>query len=179
MDFRAVLKLIGEDFHKEGVRYALIGGFALGALGVPRATIDLDFIVDSDDLNKIDRILKACGYNRVYESEDAAQYISDMAVFGGIDFLLAHRSISRRMIEQALEKELFSRKLKVLRPEDVIGLKIQALSNDETRAAKEYLDIESLLGLYKKNLDWSLLEEYFTLFDLGSKYQEYRNKYYA
>ena len=89
----------------------------------PRATIDLDFIVDSDDLNKIDRILKACGYNRVYESEDAAQYISDMAVFGGIDFLLAHRSISRRMIEQALEKELFSRKLKVLRPEDVIGLK--------------------------------------------------------
>ena len=108
----------------------------------------------------------------------------------------------------------FSRK--VLRPEDIIGLKIQALSNDETRAFKEYFDKESLPGLYKNNLDWSLLEEYFTLFDtfggvqtppfgagkgyaalsinpeqttvfrpwcrridLGHKYQEYKNKYYA
>ncbi len=123
--------------------------------------------------------MKAHGYKCVYKSEDAAQYVSDTAIFGEIDFLLAHRKISRRMIERAGEKELLSRKVKVLRPEDVIGLKIQALSNDETRAAKEYLDIESLLRFYKKDLDWTALEEYFRLFDLEHKYLEYKNQYYA
>jgi hypothetical protein len=38
MDFKAVLSLIIKRFSKEQVRYALMGGFALGALGVPRAT---------------------------------------------------------------------------------------------------------------------------------------------
>ena len=58
MDFKAVLSLIIKRFSKEQVRYALMGGFALGALGVPRATIDLDFLVYRDDLPKIDSIMK-------------------------------------------------------------------------------------------------------------------------
>ena len=58
MDFKAVLSLIIKRFSKEQVRYALMGGFALGALGVPRATIDLDFLVYRGDLPKIDSIMK-------------------------------------------------------------------------------------------------------------------------
>jgi hypothetical protein len=32
MDFKTVLELILKNFEKENIRYALIGGFALGAL---------------------------------------------------------------------------------------------------------------------------------------------------
>ena len=32
LDFKTVLGLILEGFHKENIRYGLIGGFALGAL---------------------------------------------------------------------------------------------------------------------------------------------------
>ncbi|MDO8748145.1 MAG: nucleotidyl transferase AbiEii/AbiGii toxin family protein [Candidatus Omnitrophota bacterium] len=179
MDFRAVLRLIEEDFSRENIRWALIGGFALGALGVHRATIDLDFIIHRGDLEKVDKIMRIHGYQCVYKSDEVAQYVCQAKIFGEIDFILAHRNISYKMLERAQDKEIFSRTVKVLRPEDVIGLKIQALANDETRTSQEYFDIESLLGLYKKNLDWPLLEEYFTLFDLGHKYQEYKNKYYA
>lgn len=179
MDFRAVLMLIEEDFSKENIRWALIGGFALGALGVQRATIDLDIIIHRGDLEKVDKIMKTHDYRCEYKSDDVAQYVCEVKIFGEIDFILAHRNISCKMLERAQDKEIFSRTVKVLRPEDVIGLKIQALANDETRASKEYFDIESLLGLYKKELDWVLLEEYFRLFTLGHKYQEYKKKYYA
>lgn len=179
MDFRVVLSLIEDDFSRENIRWALIGGFALGALGVHRATIDLDFIIYRGDWEKVDKIMKIHGYRCVYKSDEAAQYVCEVKIFGEIDFILAHRSISYKMLERAQDKEIFFRTVKVLRPEDVIGLKIQALTNDETRAAKEYFDIESLLGLYKKELDWALLEEYFRLFALWHKYQEYKKKYYA
>jgi hypothetical protein len=38
------------------VRYALIGGFAMALRGVPRATIDLEFILMLDDLDRSDEI---------------------------------------------------------------------------------------------------------------------------
>ena len=179
MDFRSVLRLIGKDFHKEGVRYALMGGFALGAQGAPRATIDLDFIINSDDWLKVDGILKTRGYRCLYKSDEVAQYVSKDRLFGEVDFILAHRNISRKMLERAEEKEIFSMKVRVLLPEDIIGLKIQALANDKTRAAKEYLDIESLLGFHKNKLDWIVLKDYFKLFDLGGKYEEYRKRFHA
>lgn len=179
MDFRTVLRLIEKDFSRENIRWALIGGFALGALGVHRATIDLDFIIHRGDWEKVDKIMKTHTYRCAYKSDEVAQYVCQAKIFGEIDFILAHRNISCKMLERAQEKEIFSRTVKVLRPEDVIGLKIQALANDETRASREYSDIESLLGLYKKELDWALVEEYFSLFDLGHKYQEYKKRYYA
>ena len=179
MDFRAVLKLVGEDFRKEEIRYALMGGFALGAAGVHRATIDLDFLVLRDDQQKVDAIMRAHGYKCVYKSGDVAQYVSKDKLFGEVDFILAHRNISCKMIERAQEKEMFSLKVRVLRPEDIIGLKIQALANDKTRAAKEYLDIESLLNFYKKKLDWAALKDYFKLFDLERKYEKYKRRFCA
>ena len=179
MDFRAVLQIITQEFPQSGIRYALIGGFALGAVGVPRANIDLDFIILRDDWKKVDAMMKVNGYKCVYKSGEVAQYISKDKLFGEVDFILAHRNISCKMLKRAQEKEMFSLKVRVLRPEDIIGLKIQALTNDKTRADKEYLDIESMLNYCKKKLDWVVLKEYFKLFDLGRKYEEYKKKFCA
>ena len=179
MDFRTVLKLIAEDFYRENIRWALIGGFALGALGVPRATIDIDLLIYRDDWLKVDGIMKKNGYTCVHKSDEVAQYVSALNIFGEVDFLLAHRNIARKMLENAEVKEVFAgkQKVKVLKAEDVIGLKIQALVNNAARATKEYADIESLLGYYKKDLDWALLEDYFKLFNLEDKYNEYKTRF--
>jgi hypothetical protein len=73
MDFKTVLELILKIFEKEHINYALIGGFALGALGLPRATVDLDFLIHRDDLSKVDKIMKENGYSCKYKSEDVSQ----------------------------------------------------------------------------------------------------------
>src|SRR3990167_12433 len=151
MDFRTVLNLLIDEFDKERIGYALIGGFALGVLGVPRTTIDIDLLIYRDDWLKVDGIMKKNGYTCVHKSDEVAQYVSALNIFGEVDFLLAHRNIARKMLENAQVKEVFSgkQKVKVLKAEDVIGLKIQALVNNAARATKEYADIESLLGYYK------------------------------
>ena len=53
MDFEKILKLLIADFNKKEIRYALIGGFGMGLLGVARATMDLDFLVAGKDIPKI------------------------------------------------------------------------------------------------------------------------------
>ncbi|MFN3551228.1 MAG: nucleotidyl transferase AbiEii/AbiGii toxin family protein [Endomicrobiia bacterium] len=179
MDFKTVLKLVIKNFKKENVRYALIGGFALGCLGISRTTVDLDFLVDKDDLPKIDKIMKDLGYKCRYKSENVSQYISPLKIFGEIDFLHAFRKISLRMLENTIEKPIFNGqlKIKILKPEDLIGLKIQAIVNDKERRNREFIDIEELMILYKGNLDWQLLEEYFSLFELKDKFKELKKKY--
>lgn len=179
MDFRTVLNLLIGEFDKQGIGYALIGGFAMGVLGVPRATIDIDLLIYRDDWPKADEIMKKNGYACAHKSDETAQYVSALNIFGEVDFILAHRNIARKMLENAQVKEVFSgkQKVKVLKAEDVIGLKIQALVNNADRATKEYADIESLLGYYKKDLDWALLEDYFNLFGLDDKYSEYKTRF--
>ncbi len=41
MDFKSVITMLLSSFEKHGVRYGLMGGFALGLWGVGRATVDL------------------------------------------------------------------------------------------------------------------------------------------
>ncbi len=53
VDFERVLKALLAGFDYQQIRYAAIGGFALGVLGIPRATMDLDFLVQRDDLHKL------------------------------------------------------------------------------------------------------------------------------
>lgn len=180
MDFNIVLGLILEDFQRSNIRYGLIGGFALGVWGLPRATIDLDFLIHRDDLNKVNAIMKYHGYECVYKSENVSQYISPLKIFGEIDFLHAFRKISLGMLERAEERDIFEGKFKirVLRPEDIIGLKLQSLVNNPARIEREYLDIEALMDYYKKDLDWESIEEYFSLFELKEKFLELKTKYY-
>ncbi len=49
MDFKQVLRFLIFEFDKHNIDYALIGGFALGILGIIRATMDMDFLVKKDD----------------------------------------------------------------------------------------------------------------------------------
>ena len=166
MDFDKVLTILAKEFSEEKVRYALIGGFAMGALGIVRSTMDLDFLIDVNDLPKADAILKKYDYTCVFKSENVSQYVSRINTMGEIDFLHAFRKPSLSMIDRAKDLAVFDRKLsiRIVSPEDIIGLKLQALVNDATRKNREYADIEAIAGHYREKLDWDLIKDYFVLF---------------
>ncbi len=44
VDFRLLLGKLLEEFDRGRIRYALMGGFALGVWGVPRARVYMDFL---------------------------------------------------------------------------------------------------------------------------------------
>jgi len=62
LDFTKVLTQVVSALDTEGIRYALIGGLAMAARGVQRATLDIDFILLLDDLEQTHRILIALSY---------------------------------------------------------------------------------------------------------------------
>jgi len=179
VDFKKTLELLLNDFSKNNIRYGLIGGFALGLWGINRTTIDLDFLIHRDDLDKLTEIMKLYEYECVYKTENVSQYVSTIKIFGEIDFIYTRGKISIKMLERAIEMDIFGgkMKIKVLKPEDIIGLKIQALVNNPKREANEYYDIELLINHFKKDIEWNIIEEYFKIFKLEKKYEEIKKKY--
>lgn len=168
MDIENILKKIVKAFQENNVHYALMGGYALGLWGVGRTTVDIDFMVIREDLKKVNTIMSGLGYECMHRSENVSQYVSQLKVFGEVDFLHAFRRYSREMINKAEEREIFggSLKVKTVKPEDLIGLKLQAISNDPERKELDMEDIKSLIKLQRERLDWSLIEEYFKLFNM-------------
>lgn len=181
MDFKLVLEKIITRFKKEKIHYALIGGFALGLWGINRSTVDIDFLVLKDDIGMVHKIMEGLGYSCVYSTENVSQFISPLSVFGEVDFLHAFREASIGMLKRAEERTIYKDTLviKVLRPEDLIGLKAQALANNRSRWNADLADIEGIIAMNKEVLDWSMIEEYFALFGFEDLAKELREKYYG
>ena len=176
MDFERVLRGLVSEFSAHEVPYALTGGFALGALGVPRATMDIDFLVARDALPQVDEIMQRRGYRLAFRSENVSHFVSDSAGTGQVDYLHAFREISTGMLKRASELPAFAGSLRIrtLQPEDIIGLKVQALTNDPRRQHQDLADIETLAERYSGDIDWQRVREYFALFDRLELYDEIR-----
>ncbi len=182
MDFTKVCATLLQEFANKNIRYAVIGGFALGFWGVTRATIDIDFLLNRDDAEKADEILKQLGYKPTFRSENVARYQSGDSSFGTIDIIYAFREISKKMLERSVEVSI-SDELKIvsLQPEDIIGLKVQAIANDPDRRDRDIADIRALLKAQQNSqqnpgdgINWDLLEEYFLLFDFKELFERIR-----
>ncbi len=176
MDFKKVSSTLLKKFGDEKIRYAVIGGFSLGFWGVTRATIDIDFLLLLEDAERADSILNNHGYTQVFRSENVARYQSESSDLGTIDIIYSFRQISKSMLERSVEVSFADNlTLTTLIPEDIIGLKIQAIANDENRADRDKSDIRALLDARRasgEQIDWSLLREYCALFDFEDFYEE-------
>lgn len=173
MDLIGVTETITQRLDGQGVRYAFIGGFAMALRGVQRATVDLDFILMLEDLDKADKIFIQSGYQKGFKNENVSHYISDDVRLGRIDILHAFRGPTLSMLERAERIEVITGlSVPVVSNEDIIGLKVQASVNNPSRETADWFDIRMIIECcYQSNqtVDWALLEDYLDLFDLKHK----------
>lgn len=176
MDLERVLRGLAVRFRERAVRYGLMGGYAVAIHGYPRTTVDLDFLVDREDLGKIDEILADMGFEIRHRSEDVSQFVSSSDELGAIDFVHAFREASVRMLGRARPARLFPEgpDVLVLAVEDVVGLKIQAIANAPHRRSQDLADIQQLFAANRESVDWGLVEEYFALFDMRDLFEKMR-----
>lgn len=139
---------------------ALIGGVALAAHEVVRATRDVDFLVDAADADRVHAALIGLGYRCLHRSEDAANYRRDDE---GLDLLYAHRPESQRLLAAARERDTVLGRIRVISAEGLIGFKLQALMNDPSRL-RDRDDILALLRSQRGRLNMEEVRGYFTLF---------------
>lgn len=163
VDFRRAFTSVTAALSSRGVDFALIGGFALSVLGVPRTTVDIDFLVAGEHGGVVDGLMRDLGYEALHRSSDVANYRADGAL-GRVDFLFARRAYSHGMLARATAHTVLANTaVKVVQVEDLIGLKVQSSSNDPTRLALDLGDIQRLLSAHPA-LDLERVREYFGLF---------------
>lgn len=181
MNLQDVAARVVKGFNARKVRFGLIGGFAVGLFGVPRGTLDLDFLVCQEDLAAVDDIMSDLGYRLTHRSENVSHFQSPEGCCGSIDFLHAFRVPSLRMLDRTLEQHIFGDDLAlpVIQPDDLIGLKVQAIANDPRRTVHDLADIEELMRLHGRSIDWDLVEDYFALFEMDPLFRNLKDKYAA
>ena len=179
MDFEQVIGALLQRFEQEHIRYAVMGGFAIGALGIPRATRDLDFLIHRDDLARFQDILAGLGYQCHHQTEDVSQYYHPHAQWGAIDAIHAFRQHAVAMLDRAKTRTVFegTKTLHVLEAEDIIGLKVQAMANNPIRRTREVVDIEALASQHGATLDWARILEYYTLFELDEEGRQLKERF--
>ena len=148
-------------FARSGTKPALIGGLAVIAHQVIRATKDVDFLVEAEAAGTVHDALLELGCQCIYRSEEAANYVRTTE---GLDLLFAHRPLARRLLAQASERETPMGRMRIISVEGLIGFKLQGFVNDASRT-RDLDDIRALLKLHRNSLDMDELREYFALFN--------------
>lgn len=156
---QAVRKVIG-FLEKEKIPYFILGGLAVGVMGEPRFTrdIDLDIFLGDDEVGVLLKRLKAASFEF-----DAKEAMVTASQFG--TFRIFYQSVQIDMIIAStdLEKEALGRKKRILffkqkasfpSAEDLILLKLIP------GRPKDLLDAESIVSRHKNKLDVSYLEKW-------------------
>ncbi len=166
-DLRKTLTTTSSILSNNGISHALIGGFALAAHGVNRATVDIDFLADGDRKAEIIQLMTANGFQIQHQSDGVLQFTGT----GFVNIVLANRLLSKKMVENAtLEQNL---NVLVVSIEDIIGLKIQAFVNDPSRELQDKADIQALFTKHL-SLDWAKIKSYADLFQKWDEIEKLR-----
>lgn len=179
MNLKEVLKTLIHRFQKQGIDFALSGGLALSTMGVFRFTKDIDFLVHEASKAGVHGVMTELGYEKQeFSTDEIISYVSPLKVFGQVDFLLARRKYTQAMMTRSKKTPIFDGEfeVKTILPEDLIGLKIQVISNDpQNRYLVDTPDIQRLLAMYQDKMDMGLVREYFRVFDKEALLDEWIN----
>ncbi len=152
------LRLAHDALERAGVAHALIGGLAMAALGAQRSTKDVDFLVDGERRAEAKSVLLAAGFRVFHETAELLQLDGP----GPLDCLFARRPATQAMLTAAaLVPGVLG--VRCVRPEDVIGLKIQGYANNPKRELQEKADIQAIARA-NPSLDWALVKTYADMF---------------
>ena len=166
MDIRAALITIHRGLVAREVEHALIGGLALSVHGAGRATTDLDWIADGHRAERVDDLLRVEGYEAIHRNDWAGNYLSSDPVKGRIDFLFVRRS-GMKILERASDHSVLGETVPVAEASDLIGLKVQAYSNNPHRRHGDLEDIARLISM--GDVDLARVRDYFRMFELRGR----------
>lgn len=162
-----------------GIPYAIMGGFAARAWGLPRPTFDADIAVavDADSLQQLFDALEREGFD--VPSEHKSGFLDVVAGFKKAkvnrfidrhvwhtDLFVVRGAFLGSALARARLATVEQRPVRVMAPEDIILLKLIA------HRRKDLADVEEILAVCK-DLDVSYLHEWATKLDLTDGLAEF------
>jgi hypothetical protein len=154
---------------RAGVPFMVAGSFASTAHGFPRATQDLDLVIDPPDAEALEALLRALPASDYYVDSDAARdalrrrsmfNVVDHATGWKIDFILRKdRPFSRREFERRQPISLLGVAAFVASPEDTIIAKLE-WSLRGGGSERQRRDVAGILETLAGQLDRAYIEEW-------------------
>ncbi len=156
-----MLQDVVRTFDRSNIAHAIVGGMAVAAHGLPRATKDIDFLIDHADSQRADAALRALGFERESAAggDGFARYVRHPSpeipeITEWVDLLLARHDIGRTLLRDAAVDSVTwqGMNLPVVSPAGVVLMKLHASVDDPTRL-QDRADIIGLLQLHRDTID--------------------------
>lgn len=158
--FAPILKEVFLFLDSEKIPYFIIGGVAVGILGDPRFTYDLDI----DIFLKKDKLSHFLGHaHKAGFRLDEKQATADVATFGTfrmfkgdvqVDCIIASTPFEESALKRSTKMDLFDTTVSVPSPEDLILLKLVP------GRPKDLMDAESVVLRHSDTLDKKYIENW-------------------
>ncbi len=157
-----IFDLVGRAFPQQGIQALLVGGHAVNAHGVTRATLDVDFMIVSDQEEKVRALMKANGFVN-QSSHGCVLFCNQPGSSLRIDFLKTDSETMATLWKRKLEvPSAESSGCPVVDLEHLIMMKLTALRNN--LSGRRLKDLPDILTLAKKH-GWSFEEDLKPLID--------------
>ncbi len=153
-----ILDIVSRVFPDAGIDAVMIGGHAVNAYGVSRATQDIDFMVAATAADSVRSVMRDAGFSNVAIHETVMFFSCPGSAFR-VDFLKVNEETMQKLIANAREVEyLPGRTVRIPRLVDLLAMKIFALfSGGEKRDVKDLNDIASLVLENEVDIEGELL----------------------
>jgi len=148
-----ILRIASSELPAGGVECLLIGGFAVNYYGYTRNTVDVDFMIVSEDIENVKTILRAAGFTDSDVRENVAFFNKPE---GGprVDFLRIDRGTMAKLSSRAVPVSIHGHPLRIPALPDLIAMKIFAFAQSpERRLGKDLPDIAYLSVLNHLDFD--------------------------
>lgn len=180
MDFHELIAKIGKTLDSFRISYAVTGGYAVSVWGRPRATFDIDVVIELFPpeiesiriaLQKISKIayIDEGAMREAVERESEFNFIYPEANIK-VDFFIAGKDpAAKRELNRRIPLIIANQKVYFVSPEDLILAKLKWFT--KTQSTRQLEDIESILKIRGKKLDfryirrWSKIEETENIFE--------------
>jgi hypothetical protein len=148
-----MLRDIVAAFSRAHVGHAVAGGMAVAAHGHPRATKDIDFLIDAAHVEQADAALRALGFTPESGDRDVGfirylrRPLPDMpTLVEWVDLLLARQAVGRELIEHAARRpaQWQGIELPIVSAEGIVLMKLLSSTADPSRM-HDRSDIVALL----------------------------------
>ena len=149
MRYSSIFHAVSELSGKAGVTCVLIGGFAINYYKVSRQTLDVDFLITRDDLNRITGQLKTAGFELDFIQEVSARFKGSGHYLMDLDFVFVDKETLDKIVKDGKEIVITKRKFIVPSLNTLIALKLHAIKHN--RKAREFKDLPDIINLIRAN----------------------------
>jgi len=139
-----IFGVVGQKLPAAGIEFLMIGGHAVNYYGYSRATIDVDFMITSSDIDAVRSVMKLAGFTNVSQSEHVV-FFNHPDIPYRVDFLQVDEVTLRTLVRGAQRIEYGGQSLLVPCLLDLIAMKLFALKEGSAkREEKDFPDIVHL-----------------------------------